>query len=156
MKSFFIPLDVFNALKNNPKLSIEDIEELANVAYSTAARYKNFYIKHCNNLISVHHNKNKVVIAGYTKLNEQYSKLKIFLDCLLNSEGFESSQDLRNKFYNENPEFKNQKNRNFNRYFRKYRDEVNPTINKLKICGSNEKLIGFCTRENIHFKPTDN
>jgi len=156
MNSIFIPSEVFIALENNPKLSIKELKELANVAYSTAARYKNNYNKYCIKLINVHHIKNKVNIGDYSNVNKQYAKLKIFLDYLLNNEGFDSSGNLRDSFYKEHPEFEKQKNRNFNRYFSKYRDSIDPANYKLEIYKSSEKLIGFCTRPNLNFKPTDN
>lgn len=156
MKSSYLPLDVFTALTNNPNISIKEIEALANVTYKTAARFKSNYNKYCEKSINVHHIKNKINIGNYRKVNKQYEKLKIFLDYVLNNEGFDSSQTLMNSFYKENPEFKNQQDRNFRRYFKKYRDSIEPTINKLEAYKSKEQSIGFCTRPNPRFRPTDN
>ncbi len=73
----------------------------------------------------------------------------------MNNDGFDSTQDFRNKFYEEYPIYQNQTNRTFNRYFKKFRDEVNMSQYKLKIIKSLIRLQGFYTEDNLDFKPKD-
>lgn len=73
----------------------------------------------------------------------------------LNNDGFDSTLDLRERFYKEYSKYKNQTNRTFNRYFKKFRDDVNMSQYKLKIVRSSVRLQGFYTEENTDFKPKD-
>lgn len=157
MKKIYFPKNIYDALQENPKISIAKIQQLNKCQQSTAYRYKSnfeFAIKNPDKVLT-HHTINKVKIENWKKINKQQEHLNLFLDIKLNNDGFDSIQDFRNKFYDEYPIYKNQTNRTFNRYFKKFRDEVNMSQYKLKIVRSSIRLQGFYTEENTDFKPKD-
>lgn len=157
MKKIYFPQNVYDALQENPNISIAEIQQLNACHLSTAYRYKREFSFAVNNpeKVLIHHTINKVKIENWKKINKQQEYLNIFLDSKLNNNGFESTPDLRNQFYEEHSEYKNQTNRNFNRYFKRFRDEVNMSRYKLKIVKSSIRLQGFYTEENSEFKPAD-
>ncbi|ATI40353.1 hypothetical protein BS103_07535 [Acinetobacter baumannii] len=153
----YFPKNIYDALQENPKLSIAEIQKLYKCHESTAYRFKSnfdFAIKNPDKVL-IHHEINKVKIENWQKINKQQEYLNLFLEIKLNNDGFDSTPDLRNKFYEEYPIYKNQTNRTFNRYFKKFRDKVNMSQYKLKIVQSSIKLQGFYTEENSDFKPAD-
>ncbi|WP_097355283.1 hypothetical protein [Acinetobacter baumannii] len=157
MKKIYFPKNIYDALQENPKLSIAEIQKLYKCHESTAYRFKSnfdFAIKNPDKVL-IHHEINKVKIENWQKINKQQEYLNLFLEIKLNNDGFDSTPDLRNKFYEEYPIYKNQTNRTFNRYFKKFRDKVNMSQYKLKIVQSSIKLQGFYTEENSDFKPAD-
>ncbi|HFX6516899.1 TPA: hypothetical protein ACIFEI_000522 [Acinetobacter nosocomialis] len=157
MKKIYFPKNIYDALQENPKLSIAEIQKLYKCHESTAYRFKSnfeFAIKNPDKVL-IHHEINKVKIENWQKINKQQEYLNLFLEIKLNNDGFDSTPDLRNKFYEEYPIYKNQTNRTFNRYFKKFRDKVNMSQYKLKIIQSSIKLQGFYTEENSDFKPAD-
>lgn len=157
MKKIYFPQNVYDALQENPNISIAEIQQLNACHLSTAYRYKREFSFAVNNpeKVLIHHTVNMVKIENWKKINKQQEHLNIFLDSKLNNNGFESTPDLRNQFYEEYSEYKNQTNRNFNRYFKRFRDEVNMSRYKLKIVKSSIRLQGFYTEENSEFKPAD-
>ena len=157
MKKIYFPKNVYDVLLENPNISISEIQQLNECHQSTAYRYKsNFYFAIKNpEKVLIHHTINKVKIENWKKINKQQEHLNLFLDIKLNNDGFESTPDLRNHFYEEYSEYKNQTTRTFNRYFKKFRDEVNMSRYKLKIVKSSIRLQGFYTVEKLDFKPKD-
>ncbi len=157
MKRFYFPKNIYDALKQNPDLPIKDIQHITNCARSTAYRYKsnyNFCIKNPE-IVLIDHTINRVDIKTWKKRNEQQEHLNQFLSISLNTHGFESSPDLRNQFYAKHPMYSSQSNQNFNRYFKRFRDEVNMSQYKLKIMNSILKPIGFYTVNNPNYSPKD-
>lgn len=157
MKKIYFPKNIYDALQENPKISIAEIQQVNKCHQSTAYRYKSnfeFAIKNPDKVL-IHHKINKVKIENWRQLNNQQEHLNLFLSFTLNNDGFDSTPDLRNRFYEKYPIYKNQTNRTFNRYFKKYRDEVNMSRYKLKIVRSSVRLQGFYTEENTDFKPKD-
>ncbi len=157
MKTIYFPQNIYDALQENPNISIAEIQQLNACHLSTAYRYKrefNFAVNNPDKVL-IHHTINKVKIENWKKIHKQQEHLNIFLDSKLNNDGFESTPELRNSFYKEYPIYKNQTNRNFNRYFKRFRDEANISQRKLKIVKSSIRLQGFYTEENLEFKPAD-
>lgn len=157
MKRFYFPKNIYDALKQDPDLSIKDIKNIANCHRSTAYRYKNnfnFCIKNPD-MILIAHTINKVDIKTLKKSSEQQKHLDLFLSIQLNSDGFESSTELRKKFYAKYPIYSSQSKQNFNRYYKRFRDGINISKYKLKIIASILKPIGFYTVGNPNFKPED-
>jgi len=157
MKKIYFPESIYVVLQENPNISIAEIQQLNECHLSTAYRYKsNFEFANKNpDKVLIHHTINKVKIDNWRKINKQQENLNYFLIIKLNNNGFNSICDLRNKFYEEYPIYKNQTNRTFNRYFKKFRDETNISKYKLKIVKSSIRLQGFYTVENLDFKPAD-
>ena len=161
MQSLYIPKKAYEALEQCPELSIEKIMEIENKSYPTAARHrKNFkLIKDKPESYLVRHTKNKVDIGGYRKINMQRQQMDELLKDLLNQNGFASTAHLRELYYSRystsNSVCETQSRRNFNRYFKAARESLEVEQYKLEIYRSPNHKIGFCTRQNAAFKPTD-
>ena len=157
MKKIYFPKNVYDALQENPNISIAEIQQLNECHRSTAYRYKsNFYFAIKNkDKVLISHKMNQVKIENWKLLNYQQKDLNLFLSLNLNSEGFKTTSELRNKFYEKYSTYRFQSDRNFNRYFKRFRDEVNISQCKLKIVKSLIRLQGFYTEENSEFKPAD-
>lgn len=153
----YLPEQIYLALLKNPDLTIKQIATIENRPYSSAARYrKKFKSLTCND--QVHHKINKTKIENWNKINHQLAQVTKVLTELLNSTGFESTDHLRKIYYekfskNNGSEF--QSRRNFNRYFKTARENLNPSLFKLVISRSPINRIGFYTQTNLEYKPTD-
>ncbi|MDM1248892.1 hypothetical protein HX005_16005 [Acinetobacter sp. R933-2] len=154
----FLPEFIFKILEDNPNLSISEIMKIANVAYSTAARYKKKYDWYKSNTegCEIHHNVYLPAVENYRLYNKQQEYLNMIVFDLLNNGGFDSTQTLMRLFYKKYPKYKYQSKRNFNRYFKNTREFlIRENIQyPLRIQKSIQR-IGFCTEENPVFNPTD-
>lgn len=147
MKTIYIPITVYQALEKNPNLSINEIKYIDGTHYSTAARYKNNYglIKNDSKKYQVRHKINEVQINHWKVKNNQQSDLNSFLENFLKDNYFKSTNELRELFYDEYSQYKEQSKRNFNRYFLKARNHLIETNFKSKymIIKSSDIKIGF-------------
>lgn len=149
MKTIYIPITVYHALEKNPYISVNEIKIIGKSHYSTAARYKNSYhlTKKDPNKYQVHHNTNRVQINHWKFKNNQQNDLNIFLEEILNKNGFNSTNDLIKLFYSRFSKYKGQSKRNFNRYFIKARNHLIEKNFKsaYMIIKSNDVKVGFLT-----------
>ncbi|NNP71404.1 hypothetical protein A7P53_16690 [Acinetobacter defluvii] len=154
----FLPTYLYECLQHNPKLSIKEIMGLADVAYSTAARYKQNFELYKSNLdvYYIDHNFNDAQIENYRLINKQQELLNNFVLSLLKMEGFISTEELRESYYKKHPNYQNQTKRTFNRYLKNTRDFIDQSKiqHQLRIKKSINR-IGFCTEVNPSFKSAD-
>ena len=74
------------------------------------------------------------------------------------TKGIESTANLRDMYYSRYYTIKSgepQSRRNFNRYFKKTRENLEKSNFRLLICRSSTNRIGFYTVENPNYKPED-
>ena len=155
--SAYLPEQIYQALLKDPELTIKEIMAIQNTPYSTAARYRQKFksLKHGD---QVHHKINKTKIENWRQANNQPQQMKDLLKELLNSTGFESTLCLRKIYYERYSKVKNgemQSRRNFNRYFKKAREESDFNTCILEIYRSEITKLGFATRKKTDFKPSD-
>ncbi|ENV34294.1 hypothetical protein [Acinetobacter gerneri] len=159
--SIYIPKLVYKALMANPNLTIKEIMAIQNSPYSTAARYRQNFQglkKECDYSEQVHHKINKTKIESWRRINHQAQQMMDLLSELLNSMGFESTANLRDIYYSRYYATKSgepQSRRNFNRYFKNARENLEKSDFRLLICRSSINRIGFYTVENPNYKPED-
>ncbi|ATY42704.1 MULTISPECIES: hypothetical protein [Acinetobacter calcoaceticus/baumannii complex] len=158
--SVYLPKKVYDALKAKPDLTIEEVMKIQNSPYSTAARYRQKFkeLHDGGYLRQVHHQINKTKIERWRRINHQFQQMTDLLTELLNTSGFESTGHLREIYYGRFSRVKGietQSRRNFNRYFKRAREEIDFSKFKLKIYKSSITRVGFYTAENPEFKPSD-
>jgi hypothetical protein len=157
--SIYLPKQVYDALKAKPDLTIEEVMEIQNSPYSTAARYRRDF-KSLSEVgaAQVHHQINKTKIENWRVINQQFQQMSGLLVELLNSTGFESTEHLRKIYYarfSNSKGVETQTRRNFNRYFKRVREEVDLSKFKLIIYRSPVTRVGFYTVENPDFRTSD-
>ncbi len=159
--SIYLPKLVYEALIANPNLTINEIMDVQGTPYSTAARYRQRFEslkKECDYAEQVHHKINKTKIETWRKINHQSQYMSDLLIELLNSSGFQSTSHLRAIYYDKYYSVNNgepQSRRNFNRYFKTARENLEQSKFKLLICRSPVNRIGFHTVINPNYSPED-
>ncbi len=158
MNSKYLPKKLYDALQENPSLSIPEIQEIMECSPATAYRHRSAFKEFTENKnkYPIHDEYNRVYIKDWKLINNQKNDLEKLIISILNNTGFKSTKELRDLFYKNHPKYKHQTNRNFNRYFEIIRDKLNKDKHKLEIYRSSNNKTGFCTRQNAAFKPTDN
>ncbi|HCJ6425086.1 hypothetical protein QDR94_06050 [Acinetobacter baumannii] len=154
----YLPKQVYEALKAKPDLTIEEVMKIQNSPYSTAARYRQKFKSLKEGAFSgqVHHQINKTKIERWRMINHQFQQMTDLLTELLSTTGFESTGHLREIYYGRFFKgIETQSRRNFNRYFKRAREEMDLGKFKLKIYKSSTIRVGFYTTENPEFKPSD-
>lgn len=158
--SIYLPKKVYEALKAKPDLTIEEVMKIQNSPYSTAARYRQKFKELDEGDYSgeVHHQINKTKIENWRVVNQQFQQMSGLLVELLNSTGFQSTGHLRKIYYarfSNSKGVETQTRRNFNRYFKRVREEVDLSKFKLIIYRSPVTRVGFYTAENPDFRTSD-
>jgi hypothetical protein len=159
MQFIYLPENIYLALEDNPNLSIKEIIEISKRGRATAFRYRSSYRRLKNNPDSyqVVHIYEKVDISGFRKNNNQKKDLYCFIEVLLQGDGFVSTADLINKFYKKYPMYRGQTKNNFNKYFKKVREDIEEKRMSYKLFIKKSHIVstGFYTIFNPEFKPSD-